>query len=343
MPREHHSAIDLSTMTKKERQAYQREVNRIEREEHARRAKTRKGIAWTTVGVVVVSALVIAGVWVYGIVAAGYTGPGDMLSDGIQFVSSGSTSTASSNSITETHTPGIASWGTPVATLDDFASTSQLPAQVYVDYSDAKSATFWSTNSSNLGTWIVSAYLRLELHPIAIDTTNEYSLRAAAAMGCVADGSPEKAWAVNSALLAAAATAEKGSAVLSVDSLSSIVKDAGVTDTGVLSCVSSGKFHYWAEQASKRAAASTLYPDNSPVTTAPSFRSAGLIYSGAIDKADELTTFISNDAVAAAVAAVKSASASASPSASSSASPSASSSASPSATTSDSPSPSPSK
>lgn len=327
MSRQPQNAPDLTRMTKKERQAYQREVNRIEREERARRSKIRRRIVWSSLSIVLVAALAVTGIWGYGVIAAGYTGPEDMLSDGIQFISSGTTSTASSNSITETATSGIGAWGTPVATTNDFASTGQLTAQVYLDYSSTDSATFWSTNSSNLGTWIVSAYLKLELHPVALDTSNEYAVRAVAAMGCVADGDPENAWAVNSALLTATTTAKTDGTALSVDNLESIVSNAGVTDSATLSCVSSGKFRYWAEQASKRAAAGTLYDTKAAITKTPVLASAGLIYDGPIDNADKVTTFLSSDAVKAAIASA-SASASASADASNSASGSASASAS---------------
>lgn len=322
-------------MAKKDRKAYQRELNRIEREEHARRVKMRKRITIAATTAIVAVALAGVGVWVYGMIAESHVGPGDMLSDGIQFVSTGTSSTASSNSITETNTDGIVAWGTPVATTNNFATTGRLDAQVYLDYSDNDSATFWSTNSSKLGTWIVSAYMNLEVHPIATDTSNEYAVRAVAAFGCVADGDPENAWAVNSALLAATATAEKDDTTLSVDGLSSIVANAGVTNTDVLACVSNGTFVNWAKAASERAAQSTLYGDNAAIATVPTLTAAGLTFDGDIDDADALVTFLSEEAVNAAIAEAglgsDNASPSASPSASLSTSQDASSSASPSA------------
>lgn len=325
------TAHDLAGMTKKERKAYQRELNRFEREERARRARSRRRILIGLGLLAVACVLAGAGAVVYQNVAAGAVGPANMLSDGVRFTTTGTTSTASSNTISVEQTGGIAAWGSPVANDTGFESTQKLTSQLYVDYTSADAATFWTTNSSTIGSWIASAYLTLDLHPIALDQSDEYAVRAVAAFGCVAAGDSAKAWDVNAALLAAAATAAEGGSALSVDALPSLIENAGVSDAAVLACVSNGTYRNWAVAASSRAATASLYAPSTAITKVPTFVSAGLVYSGAVDDSSALTSFISTDAVSAALA---SESASASPSASAPASGSEPASASPSASSS---------
>lgn len=285
---------ELKGMTKKERKAYQREINRIERIEQAKHRKVRRVIGWTSFITVAAVAVAGAGWWGYTTIAENYRGPADMLSDGIVFVS---TQYSSSNTVTVSTTDPIPAWGTPVATTEDYASTGILNAQVYVDYTSADSATFWTTYATSLESGIVDySELTVELHPIALDTSNDYAVRAVAAMGCVAEYSPDSAWDANTALLQAASDAAENGDELSVDNLSTILsEDASITDETTLSCVTNGTFRYWAEQASERAATSTLYGDASPVTTVPSFRIYGQTYTGDIDDSDAFFEFI-NDA-----------------------------------------------
>lgn len=56
---------ELKGMTKKERKAYQREINRIERIEQAKHRKVRRVIGWTSFITVAAVAVAGAGWWGY--------------------------------------------------------------------------------------------------------------------------------------------------------------------------------------------------------------------------------------------------------------------------------------
>jgi hypothetical protein len=283
MPTSSHD-IDTRSWPKKERIAYAREIAAIRREELRMRKRRNRMLRVAAICTVTLVILGSAGLALYNQWKQGFAGPLNMLSDGILLTSDGTT-------VTPTSTARIEPDADPVATdISSYADTTTYIA-LYVDYDDADSATFMTTNAEQIGSWLTSAYIALEVHPIAA-SGSDYSERAANAAACVANGAPDSFIAVNDALFTAAA--EDGFDGLSNDELSALISTAGVTDTDVLSCVTGNTFANWVAAETARAQAAIPNADVTAATTLPTILVDQTSYTGAFDDADAFTDFISS-------------------------------------------------
>nr|AGU09837.1 hypothetical protein [uncultured organism] len=270
---------------KKDRRALARELARIEREEAARRRRRNRIVRRTSLAVVGVAVLSVGTVTVVSALEpAPALGPQNMASDGIQFSGDGKKVAAATTAALEAGT-------TPeTSTLD--TSDGILHLVVYSDYGSADSATFEATNGSAMMSWVTSGNATLELHPVALlDSVNQnYSLRSANAVACVADASPDSVPAVNTALAAAQATS--GDAGLAAADLVTLVQKAGVSDKGVADCITSGAFDEWVKDATKRATSSVPNSDAPALKTAPLVLVNGKAYTGALNDAAAFEAFV---------------------------------------------------
>lgn len=295
-------------LPKKDRKALARELAKIEREREVQRRRRNRRLGWTAAGTAVVAAGVVAVLVVQSSIRAGQVGPNNMLSDGVVLGGDGS-------AITAARTTAIDAGGSPVSTEVDRTS-GVLDLVLYLDYRSPEAETLWSTSSAAIEQWVTAGYATLELHPLALldgatvtaapsaspsasasaddatvdlETTGDYSLRAAGALACVADTTPDSALAVHEALLAA--QPGLGASGLDDDDLLTLVQGAGVTDETVADCIGSGGFTDWAQEATDRAADGVPY-DVGSVTTSPVLLVGGREYTGALDDTDALIAFI---------------------------------------------------
>lgn len=329
-------------LPKKDRKALARELARLERERQARRRRRNRRLGWAGAGTAVVAVGVIAALAVQASVRAGQVGPHNMLSDGLVLTGDGSAVAASRTSALD---PGAS----PVATVVD-RSSGVLDLVLYLDYRSPEAETFWVANSASVEQWVTAGYATLEIHPLALldgatvstgagaspspsataspapsatatasaddsllgtmQTTGDYSARAAGALACVADTAPDSVLAVHDALLAAQPDLDEDG--LADDDLVALVQNAGVTDTAVADCVTNGDFTDWAQEATTRAADSVPY-DVGSVTTSPVVLVGGQQYTGDLGDADALLAFIEEVSTQLAAEAEASASPSASP------------------------------
>lgn len=298
-------------LPKKDRKALAREFAKIEREREVQRRRRNRRLGWTAAGTAVVAVGVVAVLVVQSSIRAGQVGPNNMLSDGVVLGGDGS-------AITAARTTAIDAGGSPVSTEVDRTS-GVLDLVLYLDYRSPEAETLWSTSSAAIEQWVTAGYATLELHPLALldgttvtaapsaspsasasatagddatvdlETTGDYSLRAAGALACVADAAPDSALAVHDALLAA--QPGLGASGLDDDELIALVQGAGVTDETVADCIGSGAFTDWAQEATDRAADGVPY-DVGSVTTSPVLLVGGQEYTGALDDTDALIAFI---------------------------------------------------
>ncbi|WP_431838398.1 DsbA family protein [Cellulomonas sp. Y8] len=327
-------------LPKKDRKALARELARLERERQAQRRRRNRRLGWAGAGTAVVAVGVIAALAVQASVRAGQVGPHNMLSDGLVLTGDGSAVAASRTSALD---PGAS----PVATVVD-RSSGVLDLVLYLDYRSPEAETFWAANSASVEQWVTAGYATLEIHPLALldgaavstgagaspspsataspapsatasaddsllgtmQTTGDYSARAAGALACVADTAPDSVLAVHDALLAAQPDLDEDG--LADDELVALVQNAGVTDTAVADCVTNGDFTDWARDATTRAADSVPY-DVGSVTTSPVVLVGGQQYTGDLGDADALLAFIEEVSTQLAAEAEASASPSASP------------------------------
>lgn len=303
-------------LPKKDRKALARELARIEREREVARRRRNKRLGWAGAGTGAVAVGVIAVLVVQAQIRAGQIGPLNMLSDGLVLGGDGS-------AITAARTGALDPGEDPTPTTVD-RSTGSVDIVVYQDYRSPDAAAFWSASSAAIEQWVTAGYATLELHPLALldgttisttptpvpsatatatadpttgsgllgtlDTTGDYSARAAGAFACVANTLPDSALAVNDALLAA--QPDLAEAGLDDDDLLALVQNAGVTDETVADCVTDGSFTDWAQEATARAAAGVPF-DVGTVTTSPVVLIGGQQYTGDLSDADALTAFIS--------------------------------------------------
>ncbi|TPX04380.1 hypothetical protein FJ656_12185, partial [Schumannella luteola] len=171
-----------------------------------------------------------------------------------------------------------------------------IPAIVaYLDFADPSSTAFLTANS-DLESYLSGGYVTLELHPVAlVDTAagDDYSVRAANALACVAQYAPDSAYAVATAMAAAYPAADTDPPA--DDALAILVQNAGVTEEHVAGCITDERFRPWVTRASAHAA-STGVPgtDLGPVTSAPVILVNGAPYTGDTSDADAFTTFLSD-------------------------------------------------
>jgi hypothetical protein len=294
-------------LPKKDRKALARELARIEREVQARRRRRNRRLRWTGAGTAVVAAGVVAVLAVQASARAGQVGPLNMLSDGVVLTGDGS-------AVTATTTAALAPGASPSATTVD-RSSGVLDLVLYLDYRSPEAAALWAADSAAVEQWVTAGYATLEVHPLALldgagvsthataspapsatpgalattATTGDYSLRAAGALACVADGAPGSVLAVHDALLAAQPDLDEDG--LDDDELLALVQDAGATDDAVADCVTGGDFTDWAQEATDRAADGVPF-DVGTVTTSPVLLVGGQQYTGALDDPDALVAFI---------------------------------------------------
>lgn len=302
-------------LPKKDRKALARELARLERERQAQRRRRNRRLGWAGAGTAVVAAGVITALAVQASVRAGQVGPHNMLSDGVVVTGDGNAVAASRTSALD---PGEA----PVATAVD-RSTGVLDLVLYLDYRSPEAQTFWAANSASIEQWVTAGYATLEIHPLALldgatvrtgaspsasasaapsaspaaddslpgsmVTTGDYSARAAGALACVADTTPDSVLAVHDALLAAQPDLDEDG--IDDGDLLALVQDAGVTDETVAGCITDGGFTDWATEATARAAQSVPF-DVGSVTTSPVVLVGGQQYTGDLGDADALLAFI---------------------------------------------------
>lgn len=272
---------------RKERRAQAREQEKLERRRRAARRRRRRVLL--RVGLPLAGVATAAGVLLVvqsrsrAAAVAAQVGPANMLSDGVVLSGDGSTMTA-------TRTAALQPDAEPQATVAD-PSTGVLDIVLYTDYRSADAATFWTANSSNLESWVTAGQATLEIHPLALGG-DDYALRAAGALGCVADTAPDSVFAVHAALETAQPDLDEDG--LDTAGLESLVSGVGADATEVTDCLEAGDFTDWAAEATARAAAEVPFDAVGTVTTAPVVVVAGQQYTGDLADADAFTAFLSD-------------------------------------------------
>ncbi|MBD3943747.1 hypothetical protein IF188_18805 [Microbacterium sp. NEAU-LLC] len=297
----------LEGMTKRERQAFVREMVRQERERQARQRRQRRIAGWSAAGAVVV--LAVAGGITAGVVSANNAaaaeaekeaqaaadaarGPANMLTDGLLLQSDGTTVTPVST--------GALGGATPSKSASTAATTGVLDVQLYVDPTSADAATFWSAAGATIQSALTAGDLSLELHPIA-QTGSADALAAVAAFGCFAALQPDAALAAWNAMMQVGIDGAATGATFTAGDVTGVLTTAAATDA-VVDCVDADTYAQWADAASTRATTSIPYAtDAAAATSGVTVVAAGEVYNGSLTDANALSSFFA-DALAAATA-----------------------------------------
>ncbi|RFA08866.1 hypothetical protein B7R54_06225 [Subtercola boreus] len=275
---------ELKGLPKKERQALQREMAKLQREEDRRRKARNRVIRRTSLITVGVAVLAIAGLVIFSTVRAGLIGPANMATDGILFTGDGTTTTPST-------TAAIDVGASPAAASFD-PSNGVLAVDLYIDYASPDATTFETTNASTVQGWVTQGYATLSIHPVALASfdANSQSMRTANTIACVANSEPSSVLAVHNALIADAATI--AGAGLNTSDLVALVTKAGVTSTEVSGCITSGGFDNWVVDASNRAKANVPNSDVATLTATPLVVVDGTAYTGSVSDSAAFQTFV---------------------------------------------------
>jgi hypothetical protein len=229
------------------------------RDLHKKQDRRRRLIVQGSVvaGVLVIVALIVL---VLIVPRTETRGPQNMLSDGIRI----------GQDLKAVQTPALRPGASPVVSEPN--AEGVIDIQLYVDYLCAGCGQFWASNGDQLRSWTENGAATLEIHPVALLTTKsggtQYSLRAAAAAGCVADLAPDHYFDFHDALLTN--QPEEGSEGLSDAQILDRAKAAGVTALGQISrCIQEERFKPWVKAATARALAGPIPGSNLAKLDAP--------------------------------------------------------------------------
>lgn len=211
---------------------------------HRKRDRRRQAIVLSSiVGGVLAAGLIVTLV----IMTSGrpaIRGPQNMLSDGIKV----------GVDFVAVETPSLGIDQTPVASEPNPVDVADI--KIYYDYLCPNCGLFEERNGAQLREWIAKEAATVEYHPIAIFTSKsqgtEYSLRAANAVACVAEYSPDSFFAFHESLFAD--QPEENSAGFTDDELVDLARAAGASQmTKVEECVETQRFRRWVKEATTRA------------------------------------------------------------------------------------------
>lgn len=266
-----------------------RERARQLRAEHRKRDRRRRfGIAAGVVGGVLAAGVIVTLVLVTSVRPA-TRGPQNMHSDGLKI----------GEGFAAVRTPALAIGETPVASEPNPSDVVDI--QIYYDYLCPNCGAFQERNGDQLRDWIENNAATVEYHPIAIFTAKsagtQYSLRAANAVACVAELSPDRFFAYHEALFAA--QPEENTPGLSDDELVAIAEEAGVEHPGnVERCITTQRFRVWVNEATQRALAGPIAgTDVAAIASTPTIivNGAEFIYTTAFDP-NEFAQFVARAA-----------------------------------------------
>ncbi|HWH98157.1 MAG TPA: thioredoxin domain-containing protein [Pseudolysinimonas sp.] len=221
-----------------------RERARELRAEHRKRDRRRRfGITAGVIGSVLVAGLIVTLVLITSAPPA-TRGPQNMQSDGVKI----------GEGFEAVRTPALAIGDTPIASEPNPSDVVDI--QIYYDYLCPNCGAFEERNGDQLRDWIENNAATVEYHPIAIFTAksagSQYSLRAANAVACVAELSPDQFFAYHEALFAD--QPEENTPGYTDEELLAIAADAGVERLGsVEKCIDSQRFRAWVNEATQRA------------------------------------------------------------------------------------------
>lgn len=233
--------------TKKQRIEEAREAARLAREKREKRARMLKVLVPTLVslGVIIVVVAVVAVIALQPKPAAALSGgPKNMASNGIVFVQKGSKAAYVA-------TPALEKGQKP---RPPKTGDAPVKVQTYIDLTCEACKAFEGQYAAQLEKLVASGMISLEIKPVSIlgrAYTSDYPDRAANLAACLANYQP-------SGFLDAIVTLYKNQGTeqtpgLSNDRMISLIRDVGVKNAQVESCIRGGSFRSWVTSATQLA------------------------------------------------------------------------------------------
>lgn len=237
--------------TRNERREHARETAREQREAQRRRTRRNRWLLNGGIGAGLIAVVAIVALVVTTGGAAGAR-PANTAHDAVTITAAGAETAPADSSVT--------------AGEDDPGTVDIV---VFADYLCPFCGQFETANSEQIQQWVAGGSATLEFHPIAIldrlSLGTAYSTRAANAMACVADASPDAVPAFND-LLFANQPAEQTEGLTDAQ-LAAFADEAGAGD--VSACIDGQDFSDWVGEATERALAGETSPDGVAVESTP--------------------------------------------------------------------------
>lgn len=240
--------FDVSTSnprpSKNEKRDAAREKARKLREEQRKKERRNKFILQGSLIVVVLAVVAVVAVVISTAIKPPAPGPLNMLSDGVKIGQGFQTE----------RTGSLMPDKEPVPSASN-ASSDVLDIRVYVDYMCPYCGGFEAANAAQIKQLVSDGAATLEIHPVAIldrlSMGTKYSTRAANALACVANYSPDKAFDFSAILFEN--QPEENTAGLDDDTLIGFAKQVGVDHLKeITSCIKSQEFASWVGSATER-------------------------------------------------------------------------------------------
>lgn len=237
----HHDEPDTTSSTSSVRQAARAKAAEI------RTAQRRKSVL-IRIGLILLAVILIAAV-VFGVVQS--------LRNDKQPLATGPANMASGGIVIGKDLVAVRTEALPIAA--DAIPTTVDPAvpniRVYADYLSSAAGDFETTNGDVLEKLAVDGTATIEIHPIALLTGksagSQYSLRAAAAAGCVANSAPDSFFAFNRALYAD--QPNEGTSGHDDATLVKKAASAGAGGNEIATCINDGHYTAWVQKSTDRA------------------------------------------------------------------------------------------
>lgn len=270
--------------SKNQRREAAREKARILREEQARRESRNRILLFTGLGVVVVAILVGIGLIIASAIKPPGPGPANMASDGIVI----------GEGLAAVRTPALEADAEPIPTPVD-TSSEVVAIRIYVDYMCPFCGMFEQTNIDQITQWVESGAATLEIHPLSfLDRASlgtKYSTRAANAVACVANYSPDNAFTFSSLLFRDQPS--ENTEGLSNDKLKELAAEAGAQPTETIdTCINDQQFKGWVADATQRAGGPIPNSSLEGITATPTVLVNGQQFKGSIQDADAFASFV---------------------------------------------------
>lgn len=225
--------------TRNQQREQAREAARIAREKAQKRQKTMKVLVPLIASVAI---LAIVGGVIWAVIAfqpppKAEAGPANMLSDGIVFQADG-------GEIAPVETPAIEKDGAPVPTTPQ---EGVLNIVTYVDYKCPHCKSFEDAYGATIDQLVKDGAATLEVRPIAI--MGPQAVRAANVAACTAEFAPESFLDVHYGLFVDQSIASNGAYI-------DLVRELGVQNEDLESCIRGESFTPWVEVATSRSGVS---------------------------------------------------------------------------------------
>lgn len=236
--------------SKNQRREAARDKARALREAQKKKDRRNKYLLQGGIALAVLAIIAVVVIVITSTVRPPAPGPLNMASDGAVIT----------KGLTTVRTPALKGGATPIPSASD-SSGDVFDIRVYVDYLCPVCGAFEAANAPQIKKLVESGVATLEIHPISIldrlSMGTQYSTRAANAMACVANYSPDSAFGYSASLFEN--QPEESTEGLTNQQLIDLAKKVKVDkQSSIASCINDTKFKNWVAASSARALAGPL-------------------------------------------------------------------------------------